>query len=169
MGGGIKIFIKFKYAEDLFPKNAYFLYLKGEFLGVHKSSLDGRGKKEYIVWHSLLCGDDAEALKDKKDEELANILLENLKPFASDPEVMMKAYDGVYVKHWTNEKYIQGAYSYPGFGIGDSRNVISDHLGNVVFAGEYANYKHHSTISGAMETGRNAVEYLMDKYYGNDK
>lgn len=106
MGGGIKIFLKFKKVKNLFPKNAGIVYLDCVFSGIHLSSIGNRSNNKYIVWHSLLTGDPAEELKDKTDQELANILLTEMKKIVSDEKALMEAYEGVYVKHWTNEKYI---------------------------------------------------------------
>lgn len=74
-------------------------------------------------------------------------------------------FQGFHIQDWSKNKWIGGAYSYALVGQGpNKRKIAATPLNDkVFFAGEAMNINgHHQSVHGAMETGRNIIQLILE-------
>lgn len=166
MGDGIKIFIEFK--EKFYPDVLLFGNIFQAFVEEEKSVYDAAFRKDSgkNILGLFAINEKASAYtKLNSDEEIINKFLGELD----------KMFDGKatpnYVKHiiqnWSNEPYIQGAYSYSFKGSKSSivEAIIKPVSDRLFFAGEALSTKNQAMVHGACESAYSVVARMLnDKY-----
>ena len=108
----------------------------------------------------FVAGDRAVEMSGMSEEDIVASSLRQLDDMFSsvmDPKPASKAYHSCYIKHWSDEPFIRGAYTYPGLAdIGD-RSLLSKPVGGLFFAGEATHKGLNPCMQGALETAERAV------------
>lgn len=156
--------------------------LKGWERGIHVLSWDKR--RQAVVF--FLCGDDARSFLQTGEEqrrEETQRMLRKLLPNDATTGVLKKVVggrgdpievDAVECGEWSNNAFVGGAYSYPRVGrvegdVGVDGDVSKrlaaalpdEETATLCFAGEMTHDKFHSTMHGAIESGRREAARLM--------
>ena len=108
-------------------------------------------------------GEQAEKLSSlKSDQEIVMTLLKELDSIYQGQA--SQYYQDAFVKDWSKEPFIQGAYSYSTVGMGNARSIAAEPIAKkIYFAGEAMNLKgHHQTVQGAVETGIHQVQKMIN-------
>lgn len=160
MPDGIKVFIKFK--EKFYPE---MLSMGGinEFINDGRLYYDAAFKKdsnENVLALFNVGGNASELTSIEKDIDLIQTILAEL------DEVFDGKASENYISHiaqnWSNEPFIQGAYSFYGNNANDLIDRISLPVNEqVYFAGEALNKEEWSTVHGAALNGRNLIEDII--------
>jgi lysine-specific histone demethylase 1B len=155
MDAGMKVFLRFSqrfYSQNTIGGNVCATYID-----------DSIGKKidDYVLL-AFVMGDQAEKLSAlNSHQEIVSTLLKELDTIYNGNA--SKYYQDSFVKDWSKEPYIQGAYSYSTIGIGNARSIAAEPIGKkIYFAGEAMNLMgHHQTVQGAVETGILQVQKIL--------
>ena len=69
-----------------------------------------------------------------------------------------------YMKNWSEEPFIRGAYTYPGKAEVGDRTLLQKPVGSLFFAGEATHAGVNPCMQGALETGERAVQELVNAF-----
>lgn len=156
MDAGIKLYLKFKQR-----------FFEGSIMGTSKVpyyiDIDKNKTHKDQVLISLIMGEQAEYISSIGELQATEEILEELTTLFGP--VVRENFNGAYFQNWTNEPFIQGAYSYQGIGVGDARTIASRPVNQqLFFAGEAFNLNgNYQTVHGAAETGLEAVQAILSQ------
>ncbi len=158
MGAGMKIVLKFSSA--FWGATTGYVYAAGPAPLYWHTSL-GRGGNDHILT-AFVMGEKAEQLAAIGEAAAVKALVDDLDTLYAGAATT--AFQKAHVLDWGKKPFIRGAYSYPLVGGGISkRQTIAAPLSNrVFFAGEATHTEgHNSTVHGAMEMAKRAVEEIL--------
>ena len=151
MDAGMKVFLKF--SDSFYDENI----IGGRICAAYADERIGKSGADHILL-AFIMGDQAEYLTSLGSEQsIVKALLDELDEMydGQATDLFLKAH----VENWTENPFIQGAYSYSTVGMGNARRTAAQPIDDrIFFAGEAMNLNgHHQTVHGAMETGRSEV------------
>ena len=156
MEAGIKLFLKFSktFAEaDI---------IGGEICGYYVIETYKTFPGEFMIV-AFTNGNQAKHLSELGETKAVKLILEELDEMLDNQA--SKYYLDHFMKDWSKEPFIRGAYSYPLVGSNEStRKVLAEPIDNkIFFAGEATNYNgHHQTVHGAIETAYREVISILE-------
>jgi len=162
MGDGIKVFIEFKekFYPDILSFGNIFRALNEEEKFVYDAAFKKGSDKHILALFAI--NEKAAAYTQLQSEEAI------MAKFLGELDAMFEGKATAnYIKHvvqnWSNEPYIQGAYSYSFDGNKKSIfQAIQNHVKNkIYFAGEALSIKHQATVHGACESAYHTIANIL--------
>ncbi len=155
MDAGMKVFLKFN--TTFYEDNI----LGGSICAAYANERIGKTGNDNVLL-AFVMGEQAEYLNSLgSDQAIVSELIAELDQMYNG-QASAQLIDSV-VQNWTNEPFIQGAYSYSTVGMGNARSIAAQTVDDkLYFAGEAMNLNgHHQTVHGAAETGIEAVTAIL--------
>lgn len=161
MGDGIKIFIEFneKFYPDILSYGNIFKALSEENKFVYDAAFRKDSPKNILGLFAI--NEKALAYTALSEEDIISKFLTELDEIFDGKAT--RNYKKHIIQNWSNEPYIQGAYSYSFDGKKDEIvNIISQPLANrVYFAGEALSKDNQAMVQGACETAYSMIAKMI--------
>ncbi len=156
MDAGMKVFLRF--SKRFYRQNT----IGGNICATYIDDSIGKNIEDFVLL-AFVMGEQAEKLSSlKSDQEIVKTLLKELDGMYEGQA--SQYYQDAFVKDWSKEPFIQGAYSYSTVGMGNARSIAAEPIAKkIYFAGEAMNLVgHHQTVQGAVETGIQQVQKMIN-------
>uniref|UniRef100_A0A7S3E4S6 Amine oxidase domain-containing protein n=1 Tax=Chloropicon laureae TaxID=464258 RepID=A0A7S3E4S6_9CHLO len=167
MSTAVKVCLVFKH--QFWPENFWDACCPFGFLPeIWATKYPSQGQEEgggKVAMVGFVAGDRAEEMaRLSQDVVVASSLAQLDEMFASaiDPSPATSSFHSCYVKNWSDEPFIRGAYSYPSRARAGDRKALAQPVGSsLFFAGEATHEAVNPCMQGALETAERAVAELM--------
>ncbi|QDZ19245.1 amine oxidase [Chloropicon primus] len=120
-----------------------------------------------VAMVGFVCGDRAKRMAEMPEDEIVSSSLAQLdEMFGSRVEERpaSSAFLSYYIKNWSEEPFIRGAYSYPCKAKEGDRGLLRKSVGSLFFAGEATHEGVNPCMQGALETGQLAAQDVLKTF-----
>ena len=134
---------------------------------IRSESPSAQASARRVAIIGFVAGDRARAMSQlSKDEVVASSLAQLDEMFASriNPSPATSSFSSCYIKDWSQEPFIRGAYTFPCKARGGDRRLLAEPAGALFFAGEATHSGVNPCMQGALETGQRAMQEILESF-----